>query len=482
MKKSKKLVLAGLVLLAAITGLLALTGCKTEVDTSSPQQEQTDDGNANSSGGGDTDNGEEKPGSGESNTDSKPCSHQPEADDGDCTTEVKCTVCGEVTTPARDSHTGGTATCVEGKVCEICGVEYDTTKNPDNHTSTEFTYTENNDGTHKKLYACCEVVHTAHEACLVGEATCTHGKLCDVCGFEYDTTKAPDNHASENYTYTDNGDGTHTKTHECGVTVGEPEDHTLTYSANGNIITESCSVGCGHSETATITAENVTYSGTEHKNATVVYSEGWIGEKSTVSYTNNTNAGTATASITIGDATATADFTIAKAPVTITLDPKTKEYGDRDPIPTYTVEGLIGDDTLGFFFSRESIEDVGVHPYKLNMSSNPGDENYTINYVGESITIVPKELNMEDLYIEMDPESFVYDGTEKKPVSLSIYDLQVAYVERKLVEGKDYEVTGYHNNVNPGTATVTIQGIGNFTGTLTIPFTITPAHQILGEQ
>ena len=225
--KSKKLVLAGLVLLAAITGLLALTGCKTEVDTSSPQQEQTDDGNANSSGGGDTDNGEEKSGSGESNTDSKPCSHQPEADDGDCTTEVKCTVCGEVTTPARDSHTGGTATCVEGKVCEICGVEYDTTKNPDNHTSTEFTYTENNDGTHKKLYACCEVVHTAHETCLVGEATCMHGKLCDICGFEYNTTKAPDNHASKNYTYTDNGDGTHTKTHECGVTVGEPEDHTI---------------------------------------------------------------------------------------------------------------------------------------------------------------------------------------------------------------------------------------------------------------
>ena len=38
MKKSKKFVLAGLVLLA-ITGLLALAVCKTEVDTSSPQQE-----------------------------------------------------------------------------------------------------------------------------------------------------------------------------------------------------------------------------------------------------------------------------------------------------------------------------------------------------------------------------------------------------------------------------------------------------------
>jgi len=59
-----------------------------------------------------------------------------------------------------------------------------------------------------------------------GEATCMHGKLCEFCGFEYDATKAPENHASENYPYTDNGDGTHTKTHECGVIVGEPEEHT----------------------------------------------------------------------------------------------------------------------------------------------------------------------------------------------------------------------------------------------------------------
>ena len=59
-----------------------------------------------------------------------------------------------------------------------------------------------------------------------GEATCMHGKLCEFCGFEYDATKAPENHASKNYPYTDNGDGTHTKTHECGLIVGEPEEHT----------------------------------------------------------------------------------------------------------------------------------------------------------------------------------------------------------------------------------------------------------------
>lgn len=59
--------------------------------------------------------------------------HTPAEDDGDCTTEVKCTVCGTVTTAARESHTGGVATCVSGKFCDVCETEYDTTLNPDNH-------------------------------------------------------------------------------------------------------------------------------------------------------------------------------------------------------------------------------------------------------------------------------------------------------------------------------------------------------------
>ena len=65
--KSKKFVLAGLALLAAITMvLLPLSGCKTEVDTSSPQQEQTDDSTGNN---GST-------GTGEGDEDNKPEEHQ----------------------------------------------------------------------------------------------------------------------------------------------------------------------------------------------------------------------------------------------------------------------------------------------------------------------------------------------------------------------------------------------------------------------
>ena len=76
MKKSKKFVLAGLALLAAITMvLLPLSGCKTEVDTSSPQQEQTDDSTGNN---GSTGTGENAGtgGNGEGDEDNKPEEHQ----------------------------------------------------------------------------------------------------------------------------------------------------------------------------------------------------------------------------------------------------------------------------------------------------------------------------------------------------------------------------------------------------------------------
>ena len=84
------------------------------------------------------------------------------------------------------------------------------------------------------LVGCKHEVEPQH-AHTGGTATCTHGKLCDVCGFEYDTVKNPNNHASENDIYVDNADGTHSMKHECcGVTVNELETHITAYKDNGD--------------------------------------------------------------------------------------------------------------------------------------------------------------------------------------------------------------------------------------------------------
>ncbi len=90
--------------------------------------------------------------------------HTPEADDGNCTTEVKCSVCQTVTTPANEAHTGGTATCQAKANCSVCGTAYGET-NANNHSKTTFVYTANADGlAHTKKYECCGVVALDSEA------------------------------------------------------------------------------------------------------------------------------------------------------------------------------------------------------------------------------------------------------------------------------------------------------------------------------
>ena len=93
---------------------------------------------------------------------------------------------GEGCTEKNDvaAHLGGTATCKTKAVCEVCGGEYGEL-NAENHESTEFTYTANNDGTHKKMYKCCGATAAANEACSGGTATCAQKAVCTLCGAEY---------------------------------------------------------------------------------------------------------------------------------------------------------------------------------------------------------------------------------------------------------------------------------------------------------
>ncbi len=50
--------------------------------------------------------------------------HTPEEDDGDCTTDILCSVCGEVAVEGAAAHTGGEATCEKQAECEVCGTAY----------------------------------------------------------------------------------------------------------------------------------------------------------------------------------------------------------------------------------------------------------------------------------------------------------------------------------------------------------------------
>ena len=67
--------------------------------------------------------------------------------------------------------------------------------------------------------------------------------------------------------------------------------------------------------------------------------------------------------------------------------------------------------------------------------------------------------------------SYPYTG-EPREITSDISLL--AYNGTPLTEGTDYEITGYTKNLNAGTATVTVKGINNYTGTKKVSFKITP--------
>ncbi len=90
--------------------------------------------------------------------------------------------------------------------------------------------------------------------------------------------------------------------------------HNYTYAAMDNVIAESCT--CGHSETATIEideAVSTVYTGSQIKPLKVAYSEGWAGNRTAeISYSDNTDVGTASGTLTISGKTATKSFSITK--------------------------------------------------------------------------------------------------------------------------------------------------------------------------
>lgn len=84
-----------------------------------------------------------------------------------------------------------------------------------------------------------------------------------------------------------------------------------------------------------------------------------------------------------------------------------------------------------------------------------------------SFTISPADIAKADA-AKIEDRS--YTGKEIKA------EPELTFNEAGLEKGTDYEITGYENNIELGTAAVTIEGKGNFKGTATLNFQIVPAQ------
>ena len=87
--------------------------------------------------------------------------------------------------------------------------------------------------------------------------------------------------------------------------------------------------------------------------------------------------------------------------------------------------------------------------------------NYVLRY---------RRLSDSQLTVTLNPDTYVYDGNEKKPAVTVIYDGQT------LTENTSYTLT-YANNKDAGTASVTIDGKNSLHGQIVEYFTIQKANQ-----
>ncbi len=147
---------------------------------------------------------------------------------------------------------------------------------------------------------------------------------------------------------------------------------------------------------------------------------------------------------------------------TITVDPESCVYDGDEQEPAVTVKDDDKELTEG--------EDYTVS-YSDNI--NVGTATVTITGIGlyggsGTATFEITKANIADTCTAtLTPDSYEYDGSAKEP-EVTVTNKTSGIV---LTKDTDYKVA-YSDNINIGTATVTIEGQGNYTGTLEETFTI----------
>ena len=164
--------------------------------------------------------------------------------------------------------------------------------------------------------------------------------------------------------------------------------------------------------------------------------------------------------------------------MTVTADNKSKVFGEKDPELTATVAGTLGEDTVKYDVVREAGENVGK--YTITPSGKAEQGNYSVTYATGTLTITsqsidpgtdPEKPNPDYTGAKVNsPSDKVYDGNEHKWIP-TVTDK----ADKKLKAGTDYTVEYSTKNFKDvGTIDVTITGIGNYTGTVTRTYKITP--------
>ena len=231
------------------------------------------------------------------------------------------------------------------------------------------------------------------------------------------------------------------------------------------------------------------YDGKEHKWIPTVTDKAdkklKVGTDYTVEYStkNFKDVGTIDVTITgiknyIGKATRT--YSITPKTYTVTTESASKVYDRTALTAGGKVSGIIKGETVDFTMTG-SQTNVGAsdNTYELNWTGSAKESNYkhgkdsigTLTVTAKSIIPDGPDTPEEEKtgITVSDPSDSKYDGKEHREV-LTVKDTKT---NEELVAEKDYSVTYSDDLVNAGTVTITIEGIGNYTGSFTKTYEIT---------
>lgn len=199
-----------------------------------------------------------------------------------------------------------------------------------------------------------------------------------------------------------------------------------------------------------------------------------------VTYSENINAGTATVTVTgtgsYAGLSSEAYFRILPQDLsgfTLQAEETAYVYNGSSQIPAFTVKTENGQELAAgtdYIFdvydeSKSSFDSVSAGTKILMVS---GKENYTGSLQRE-YSISQKDIQTVNLSPQEIPAQ-AYQSGGCRPV-LTLYDEALG---RELSEGSEYTLS-YENDTQPGTATVTVSGQGNYTGTISKDYVITSA-------
>ena len=276
-----------------------------------------------------------------------------------------------------------------------------------------------------------------------------------------------------------------------GYPLMQDVDYTVTYKDNVEVGVGSVTVtGIGNytgqrtrkfrirdvsSLVMTLDEDFFIYDGTPKRPGVKVYNKGTLlteGKDYVTSYSNNVQPGTATATVTgINNISGSksANFTISREEKTdlsecgASLTPSSFIYDGGEKRPTVTIyngkDRLVKD--VDFLVTYQNNISVGTATAVVE-----GIGSYTGSRTLEYTIIAPEKKDISECTATLSQSSYVYDGSAKTP------DVTIKSDALTLMKDADYTVA-YSNNIDPGNATVTVTGTGDYKGTRTLTFVIT---------